>query len=534
MPTPIFGDKLSAFHDVAYSNYTQDDISKILALNQTLPVSIASFKIQGAGRRTRSSFLKAQVDSLINAQTTLTLPELLKELDATADRFRRFGTYSSVEFKLDLATVTPYKALLAAQDKPTQESSNPLYEPYRGIKPLDLKATLLLALANPHPVHLQSVVRDNGPAAFTLSAALKNLFGGAETLSAQLTKESLPSAVSSYAAEFSAPLCIRSPDTRVHLSAFQTATASKIQGGTLKLVSKSPANPASFSEFGVSAVQRGLLNDAKDSLKTSVFSRFTIDRRTASPDAPLYVDGGYLVDWHTELAGIGAASKLSGDVSFLKTEASAQLAKTLDPASDHVVFNAAAGTGLLWAYDRPGFSPTSTPHDRFFLGGPQGGSTASRSVPPGVLLHSYTASGLGPKDADNTPVGGDAYAAGTVSVLLKLPRATYRDRAWAAEFLAPLRVLAYFSQASVVQFADAAASDSDTEIINADSTGGGAWASYKSVFAAPTTSAGLGLVYKTPAAQLELVYSAPFVVPASEKGAVRQGWQLAVGFDVDL
>ncbi|VVT55295.1 uncharacterized protein SAPINGB_P004525 [Magnusiomyces paraingens] len=540
MASPIFGDKLADFHDIAYSSYSPDDVAKLLAANQTLPVSIASFKVQGAGSKTRSSFLRAQIDPLVNAPATRTLPELLKQLDATARRFKRFGTYSAAEFKLDLATVTPYKALLAAENESSSSpdfasDDNPLHEPYRGIKPLDLKATLILTQANPHPIHLKSVVRDNGPAAFSATAALKNLLGGAETLSIVASRETSPTASASYAAEFSAPLCIKSPDNRVHLSAFSTdntaaypslAFATGARGASLKLVANSPCHPASFAEFGVATVQRTLSdlgsasetvkNTPAQSTKTSVYSRFAIDLRTSKPDSPLFVDGGYLLDWQTEAAGLGDASKISGDVAFLKTQAVAQASKSLDPENDHIVFSAAAGTGLLWSYARPGYAQSSTFYDRFFLGGPNGGISASSSSPPGVFLHAYTPSGLGPRDGADA-IGGDAYAAGSVSVLLKLPRLT---RGFAAEYLAPLRVLAYFTQASLIE--GSTAPDRSVRSL------------YKSIFDSPTTSGGLGLIYRTSAAQLELIYSAPFVVPSSAEAAVRKGWQLGVGFDVDL
>lgn len=594
MASQVFGDSLSSFHDIAYSSYSTDDVSKILAANQTLPVSVASLEVKGAGRRTRPSFLKAQVDPIINAPATLTLPELLHELENTANRFKRFGTYSSAEFKLDLATVTPLKALLAAQTDSSSSSSNssvtsttddtinPLYESYSGIQPLDLKATLILTRKNPHPLNLKTYVRDNGPASVSASLALKNLLGGAETLSTSVSLETRPSAATYYDAEFTAPFCIKSPDTRVHLSAFNldNSTAfpnlsytTKSQGATLKLVSNSPANPASFVEFGLSAIKRGislpessdnsnsspefLLNLPTESLKTSVFSKFTIDQRTYSPTSPLYANGGHFVDWKTELAGVIGTEKIAGDVAFLKTEATAQLTKTLDPENDHVVFNVAAGTGLLWAYGRQGFpssSPSTTLYDRFFLGGPNGGLTSSSSVPPGVYLHSYKPSSLGPKDSDGEPLGGDAYAAGTVSMLFKVPRIAKLNNTWATEFLGPLRILTYFSQASLVPishtqspFSSPSSSISSFSIIDdtekssngqnnssSSSSGGSGNGTYWDVFNVPATSAGLGLVYKTPAAQLELVYSAPFVVPESAKGVVRKGWQLGVGFDVDF
>lgn len=534
MASQVFGDSLASFHDIAFSSYQQDDIGKLLSKNSTLPVSIASLKITGAGRRTRQSLLEAQVDPILNAKGPMTLPQLLSELDAAAARFKRFGTYSDVRFKLDLASVNPLKALEAATN-----DSNSLLEPYRGIEPLDLKATLYLTRANPHPLKIKTLVRDDGPAAFTASAALKNIFGGAESLAVAVTKESKPSSALSYAVDLTTPISVKSPDTRVHLSAFksdnavaypQLSYATKAQGSFLKLVTQSPIYPSSFAEFGVSAIKRALApvgdsslpefvskHAANESFKTSFFTRFVIDHRTFSPTSPEFINGGHMFDWQTEVAGVVGSKKYAGDVSFLKTQLCAQYSKSLDPVNDNVVFNLAGGSGLLWTYDR--LSPASSLYDRFFLGGPNGGLSASSGVPAGVLLHAFKPSSIGPKDGGE-PLGGDSFAAGTVSVTCKLPRF---NSAWATEYLAPLRFIAYFSQVNVVALSHSESSD------NTDSKN-----SFYDTFKNPSTAGGLGLVYKTPAAQLELVYSTPFVVSGAAKDSVKKGWQVGVGFEFDF
>lgn len=529
MASEVFGDSLASFHDIAFSSYHVDDINKLVTSNQSLPVQVASLKISGAGRRTRHSFLQAQVDSILNAKSAFTLQQLLQELDEVSARVLRFGNYADVRFKLDLASVTPLKALLANQSAPSEE--NPLLEPYRGIKPLDLKATLYLKLANPHPLKIKTLVRDNGPAAFSTSFALKNLFGGAENLALAYTKESLPSSGSSCASELSVPLSINSPDTRLILSAFKVnkanafptlAYAASSLGGSFKLVTQSPIYPSSFAEFGVSAIKREIHGKApsgtpESSFKTSVFSRFVIDHRTYSPDSPGYINGGHLLDWQTEVAGVAGSEKYAGDVSFLKTQAHAQYSKSLDPGHDNVVFNLAAGSGLLWAYNNK-HAHSSSIYDRFFLGGPNGGFASSTATPPGVLLHAYKPSALGPKEGGE-PLGSDAFAAGTASVTAKLPRLNSK---WATEYLSPLRFVAFFSQANLIPIPHS----SEGESLNSQS--------FADVFKNPTTSGGLGLVYKTPAAQLELVYAAPFVVNDAAKDVVRKGWQVGVGFDLDF
>lgn len=542
MTSQIFGDSLASFNDIAFSSYQQDDISNLLAQNTTLPVSVTSLKITGAGRRTRQSFLEAQVDPILNAKSSLTLSQLLTELDTASARLKRFGTYADVRFKLDLASVTPLIALAARTD-----TSNSLLEPYSGIEPLDLKATMYLKLAHPHPVKIKTLVRGDGPAAITASGALKNIFGGAENLAIAVTKESKPSSALSYAADLAVPVSIKSPDTRVHLSAFNLDNAvasplftyaTKACGGSLKLVTQSPIYPSSFAEFGLSAIQRALApvgesalpeditkHAAKDSLKTSFFTRFVIDHRTFSPTSPEYINGGHLLDWQTEVAGVVGAEKYAGDVSFLKTQVNAQYAKSLDPVNDSIILNVAGGSGLLWTYNR--LSPVSSLYDRFFLGGPQGGMSASSAVPQGVLLHAYHPSGLGPKTAGGEPTGGDSYAAGTVSVTCKIPRLT---SAWAKEYLSPLRFVAYFSQVNVVPIShsETAEKKEDDKLFPVSPK------SFYDTFQNPSTSCGAGLVYKTPVAQLELLYSSPLVVSKASEGVCKPGWQVGVGFDFDF
>lgn len=550
MASEIFGDSLSSLNEVAYSTYPPDELSKLLEANQTLAVSIESLEVQGAGRRVRPSFLQAQVDPIINSTKPLTLPQLLTEFQKTSDRLKRYGIYSDARFTLDLATITPLEALSSSSDVHS--------ELYSGIKPLDLKATLFLTRANPHPFHIHTAVHDDGPASITVSGALKNLFGGAESLSIAVSKESNPTETLSYAADFSVPTCIKSPDSRLHLTGVSLANATilpsqsyktSLLGGSLKFVKNSSVNPASFVEIGASAYRRGLNisseNDSStisstptESTKTSLFSRFVLDTRVSTPESPSFVHNGYVLDWQTELAGVlGPNSKYNGDVSFLKSQAQAQFTRSLDNITDNVVFNLTAGTGFLWAYNKPGVQSGTTIYDRFFLGGKF--SAGASTIP--LLLYGFQPNGLGPKDGSE-PVGGDVYAAVSVSTLVKFPKFTFVPKSLYTQYLSPLRVIGYFSQANLTSLKSSPSdekplsesrSSSSSSMSSYSNLGEALDGTYKDVFRNPATCAGLGLVYKTPVAQFELIYSTPIIVPGNATDFVKKGWQLGVGFDVD-
>lgn len=286
-----------------------------------------------------------------------------------------------------------------------------------------------------------------------------------------------------------------------------------MRGFTAKVTSSSAQYPGSLFEGGIEAVQRtvtSISDDTSESVrategtisnKTSVFSRFTIDRR----DNPVYPTEGYKVECQSELAGVIGGSTVPSDVSYLKATGAASYSKSLDPVNNNLIFNMHAGSGLLWTYNKGEKGSQSSMFDRFYLGGKSSG--------PESLLYGYQYNGLGPKDSFDS-VGGDAFSVGSLSFLGKLPKLS------STHPLSPLRFMLFFSGASLVP------------VSHSEGGSGSLKSSLVDIFSKPSTCAGAGLVYKTPQAQLELVYSVP--LRSREEDWARKGLQFTAGLEVDF
>ncbi|KAF5095001.1 hypothetical protein D0Z03_001937 [Geotrichum reessii] len=501
-----FGEELTSLDDIVYSNYSQDEISKLVGQNQTLPVTVQSLEVIGASS-VRTSFLKTQVAPIV--ERAHTLPSLLEALGETAGRLERFGIFDNAKFSLDLADPL-FSNVDAVAGTPAPGSAASNAQPGA---PLDLKALFSVNRTSKVPFSLRTIIQDD-VAGVVANGSVTNLFGGAESLTVQAEVNTNPRSLSSYTANFATPLN-GLPDLQAHISAFcQTKNvapyapySTKLKGVSAKIVSASPRFPGSAVEIGFEGVERTITAaDAAEvspaNTKSSIFARFALDRRNNK----VYPSEGYLLEGQTELAGVVCNSEkiIKSDVAFLKSAAAASYSKSLDPGSDRLVFNMHLATGLLWNYPRNG-NLASNILDRFYLGGKASG--------PQAMLYGYQYNGLGPKDSQ-TSLGGDAYTLGSVSFLGKLPRLS--------ESLSPLRFLIFFSGGSLVPAATDATSGAPSLVDTIKQLRE----------TAASTSAGAGLVYRSQQAQLELVYAVP--LKSKPEDFVRRGLQFNVGLELDL
>lgn len=493
-------------------------------------MSVQAVEVTGANS-VRPAFLKAQFKDILQQQQqsqNLTLPDVITKVDAVASRLERFGVFRNV--KASISVVDPLFPAAASSTTGSDVGGA-----------LGLKVDMALDRANPHPVYLKTIVQDD-LAGLVAGASLTNIFGGAESVSAEAAIATNPQALKSVRVDVTSPVN-GDPDTRASVAAYSYtkpnpwASHSESRTGlTAKLVSA--ASLASLVEAGFGFEQRSVTSvaeGASDSVKAlagagavsnkaAVFARLAIDRQN---DAT-YPTDGYAVELETELAGVlggsgsdsGAGVAPRSDVSYLKTAGAATFSKSLDPVHDSLVFSASVGSGLLWSYQKQNDKRASSMFDRFFLGG--------KSCAPLILapnqsqlqsqnwLYGYQHNGLGPKDGPDS-IGGDAYSLGSLSFTGKLPRLA------STHPLSPLRFQLFFSGASLVPIANLEDSTSKNGLKPA----------LMESFSTPSTCAGAGLVYKTGPAQVEVVYSVPLRMRDGADWG-RRGVQVTAGLELDF
>lgn len=353
----------------------------------------------------------------------------------------------------------------------------------------------------------------------------RNVFGGAEQLSVNTSAGTRTR--SAYNAVFSAPVG-GNPDFRVSVEGVSSDTQKPwashdevVRGGSLKaawLSQQGDLHNLAYSGAwrqitGLSATASPTVRaDAGDSLKSSLTYTFTRDRR----DNPMLPQRGYLVKTVTELAGVGP---LRGDVAFSKSEVEVGGALPVAlPGISSSRTGISIGGGLRFGLLYPlalGWSPRgdakpSLINDRFQLGGP-------------TDVRGFKLGGLGPRDGGDS-VGGDVFAAGSVNVLLPLPRVGADS---------PLRLQLFANGGRLVAL--------DNEDKTQEKQGNGLALSPSAVRngitralgelgnGLPSLAAGFGLVYAHPVARFELNFSLPLVVRRGEQ--VRKGLSVGVGIN---
>ncbi|KAK4539219.1 hypothetical protein LTR36_000874 [Oleoguttula mirabilis] len=474
------------------STYSHSHPSQI-GDNATKPVTISSVRVLHA-THTRHAFLERIVHPLLshNRQGTYTLQEALQEIGGAVDKLNRLDIFQQ-----------PISTYIDTPDQ-TDASTTPTDH-----------AVFISAKERGRYTIKTGTEAGTAEGSAYVNAQLRNIFGGAESLTANASLGTRTR--SAYSATFATPI-LSNPDLRWEIGGLASSTLKHwasheevLKGGNTRLLWQTGAR--SKHEFMYSGLWRqvtGLAEkasptvraDAGDSFKSSLTHTWTSDTR----DLPLLPSRGYLLKTVTELAGLGP---LQGDVAFGKFEMESQAAVPVPipglQGDSGVSFTAGLRGGLLYPLTLSGQQQhrpaPSRINDRFQLGGP-------------TDVRGFRLSGLGPRDGQDA-VGGDVYAAGGASLLLPLPRVG-KDT--------PLRFQAFINGGRLLALSDARGGASERD----------AAGSIMSTVSAltqelPTCAAGVGLVYAHPAARFELNFSLPLALRKGEEG--RKGFSFGVGIN---
>ncbi|KAL1881474.1 hypothetical protein VTK73DRAFT_3536 [Phialemonium thermophilum] len=467
------------------------------------PASISSIEVHGA-KNTRRSFLDPLFRPLVESSRNVgtTLGDVLEGLQTATSKLNRFDIFKS----------EPTIYLADARSSDPQAAGT------------DLDVSIRVAEKSRFIFKAGTDVGNTEGSAYT-NAVWRNMFGGAETLSVNASAGTRTR--SAYTATFSSPIA-SNPDFRVAVEGFASSSQKPwasheevLRGGTLRLAWLSSAGnthalaySAAWRQLtglapGASPTVRG---DAGDSVKSSITHTFSRDRR----DNPLLPQSGYLVRTSSELAGWGP---LQGDVSFSKSELELSGAVPVPFPGEkgynrkRITLGGSFRFGMLYplpfGYSFGGRARPSRVNDRFQLGGP-------------TDVRGFKIGGIGPHDGADS-VGGDVYAAGSLNLLLPLPRTGPES---------PLRLQLFANGGRLTALSNKGKGKVGKEGAGLDSKtvwNGMVSALGELVNGLPSTSAGVGLVYAHSVARFELNFSLPLVLRRGEEG--RKGLQVGVGIN---
>jgi outer membrane protein insertion porin family len=466
-------------------------------------VTISSIQVHGA-KNTRQSFLDPLFEPLVDGSktTSYTLAEMLDQVSETVGKLHKFDIF---------------------HDQIQVHLSRPSHlDP--STSPTDLDVAL--RVREKSRVFLKTgtdLGNAEGSAYGTM--LLRNLFGGAESLSFNASAGTRTR--SAYSAEFSTPVH-SNPDLRLAVEGLASSTHKPwasheevIKGGGLKLSWTSPVGDK--YQAGYSGTWRQLTGlserasptirgDAGDSVKNALSYLFVRDRR----DNPMLPQSGYLLKTATELAGWGP---LGGDVGFSKNEIEVGGALPVPvpgvKGSSGISVGAGFRAGMLYplavGYGLNCAKPSRV-NDRFTLGGP-------------TDVRGFTLGGLGPRDGTDA-LGGDVFAAGSVNMLLPLPRFGPESPLRIQLFVNGGRSVALRNQARKGKDGSAAAAQ---ELSAAAVWNGMVSATRDVATGLPSLAMGVGLVYAHPVARFELNFSLPLAVRREEEK--RKGLSVGVGIN---
>ncbi|KAK4201532.1 surface antigen-domain-containing protein [Triangularia verruculosa] len=465
------------------------------------PASIDTIELHGANNVRRSlldGIFKSLVEGPENA--TSTLGEALERVGAATRKLSRFDIFKEDGFG----------AFISEADRPDATPDRTWLNIALSVK----EKSRLVLTAGTDVGNAEGSAYTNG--------VFRNIFGGAETLSINASAGTRTR--SAYSVNLSTPVN-GNPDVRLALDALRSTTQKPwasheehLTGGSLKLswLSDSKATHTVMCN-GVWRQLTALAPnasptvraDAGDSLKCSIGHSYTLDRR----DNPMLPQSGYLFKSISELAGWGP---LNGDVAFAKTELESAGAVPipfpgLQGKKSGISIGAGVRVGMLYplakGYNLAAPAYPSRINDRFQLGGPSD-------------VRGFKVGGLGPHDGADT-VGGDVFAAGSINLLLPIPRLGAES---------PLRIQLFANGGRLAALQDKSVNGENGQVLATEP---------KKVFdgvksaigelgnGLPSVAGGVGLVYAHPVARFELNFSLPLVLRRGEEG--RKGLQVGVG-----
>ncbi|KAI1421149.1 outer membrane protein, OMP85 family [Xylaria sp. FL1777] len=483
-----------------HENESEQRLAQLLSHNQTLPVTLSSIQIHGA-KNTRKSFLNPLFRPLVedSRNVNYTLSDLLNEVGGAISKLQKFDIFHP--------------------DIVVHLSQPPHLDP--STSPTDLDVSLRVREKSRFMLKTGTDLGNTEGSAYG-TMLVRNLFGGAEFLSVNASAGTRTR--SAYSAEFSTPIN-SDPNLRLSLDGLASSTHKPwasheelLKGGGIRL-NWAKENGDRF-QVGYSGTWRQLTGlaatasptvrgDAGDSVKSAITYLFQRERR----DNPMLPQSGYMMKTTTELAGWGL---LGGDVGFSKSEMEIAGAVPLFiPGSKRpsgVSIGCGLRAGLLYplplSFGLGGASPSRL-NDRFTLGGP-------------TDVRGFSLAGLGPRDGTDA-LGGDVFAAGSVNMLIPLPRAGPDS---------PFRIQLFANGGRSVAMRRRTKSKNTVsgQRMTAISVLNGMVSATREVGnGLPSIAAGIGLVYAHPVARFELNFSLPLVTRQGEES--RKGLQVGVGIN---
>jgi len=446
-----------------YYDHAATRLGHLLSINHAMFSTVKSVKVLGSPN-SRTGFLKDVVKPALVMEDSSRLKDSLDRLAAAADRLAKFGIYDAVTLEVDEATNVDADRV-------------------------DLHGTIRLKEKSRLWARTGTDFGNQEGSAY-LSANVRNVFGGAETLEGNMSFGTRTK--TSYDVKFRTPI-LADPDTIVELLAYNLTRTNSYashdelaQGLTGKL---QHSGRFGVNELSILATTRRITNlhagasmairqCAGTANKISLIHNFIRDRR----DDPVLPTSGYRLKSTQELAGIGP---LGGSACFAKFEldASKHIAITQDRKS---IFNMAFKSGLAWNLHSENKLHLS---DRFQLGGPQS-------------VRGFMYNGLGPRSGRDS-LGGDIYLATGCSILSPVPRAPVT---W------PVFLHTFVNTGSLFE-------------VDKNDLGG----SISQVLCQPSVGAGLGLVFRHPIARVEMSFCLPIVTRCHDR--TRKGLQFGLGLE---
>ncbi|KAI1204200.1 outer membrane protein, OMP85 family [Annulohypoxylon truncatum] len=473
---------------------------ELLSQNQTLPVTISSIQIHGA-RHTRKSFLEPLLQPLVedSRNADYTLASMMEQVSGAVDKLHKFDIFH------------PNIIFYLSRPSHLDPSSSPT----------DLDVSLRVREKSRLLLKTGTDLGNTEGSAYG-SMLWRNIFGGAESLS--LNASAGTRTRSAYSAEFGAPVK-SNPNLRLSVDGLASSTQKPwasheevLRGGGVKL--NWLKNNGDRHQFGYSGAWRqvtglsaeaspSVRGDAGDSTKSAISYLFQRERR----DNPMLPQSGYLIKTTAEFAGWGS---LGGDVGFSKSELEVAGAVPVPlpgvKGSSGVSIGGGLRAGLLYplplSYGLSGASPSRI-NDRFTLGGP-------------TDVRGFSLGGLGPRDGGDA-LGGDVYAAGSVNMLVPLPRTGPES---------PFRLQLFANGGRLVAMRNKTkgGGSASGQRLGAGAIWEGMVSATKDLGTGlPSVAAGIGLVYAHPVARFELNFSLPLVMRRGEEA--RKGLQVGVGIN---
>ncbi|KTW28596.1 SAM complex subunit SAM50 [Pneumocystis jirovecii RU7] len=441
-------------------NRTIFRLNEIIERNSTLPVNISSIRVIGANN-VRQSFLKKILFPTNDNESEKTLSSALLSIQNTASRLEKFDIFEKISVTIDQAS-----SPLAAKDD------------IDVIFHVKEKSRLWMRTGTD---------LGNGEGSAYGSINIRNTFGGAENLQANITFGTHTR--SAFETKLTTPINAN-PDSQFELSIFSISRDNHFYASHEELLKGCIGRFIWSSNLGLHDIsyngiwrQIGNLSlnasptiklSSGNSFKSSIAHTLTIDTRNNS----LLPSSGFLFRTMQEIA---SSTILSSDTSFVKIETEFSKA-TLLSYIQQIILNNTIKMGILWGLDKKSIKV----NDRFYLGG-------------ATNVRGFYYNGLGPHDG-NDAIGGDIYMASNTSIITSIPKFKH----W------PLKLQTFVNTSSLLLLNEENFKDTVSELI-----------------CKPSIAAGIGLIYCHTIARLELNFCLPIATRISDRA--RKGIQLGLG-----